>query len=386
MTTYAWQGLAYVDIVTGEKHETFVAGQTEPTYVAASDYSGARNVGTNPAVPLTTYTGTITSGVAQLTDGALYENVQFPCVLDIRSAVTLRNCRVVVPKTYTAVDSIKACVRVLNGAATTGVLFENVEIHNRAQRPFNGITGRNFTFRRGVITGCIDGFSDSAAGSAPNTGVGFTVEDSIVPAVAWWYSPTINSDIHGSDTHSHSDATQKATSLTCTFTNTGLFAYADELIGTGTPGSGSDAGNTYVPSSGYNYIQSQAQMESWRASRLAYRTTAAQSHGAEVHKSSTAGEGSFAAVMLNAANATFTHCYFGGGTVTVNATDTSLPPTMPGGFSGCVFWNDMTNGPGSRATNPAVKGYAVLGQTGKDFATFAGNTWFDGTPVTITRI
>lgn len=366
----------------------FVPGVTEPFYTIASDYSGARNVGTKAGVALTTYTGTITDGVAQLTDGAVYENILFPCVLDIRSAVTLRNCRIVVPKTYVAADSIKAVVRCLNGAATDNVVFENVEIHNRAQRPFNGISGRNLTLRRCVITGCIDPLSESAGGSAPLTsGKSFTVEDCWLGAAAWWYSSTINSDIHGSDTHSHSDITQKSSStLAATYTNTVLGAYADPLIGTGTPGSGSDAGNTYVPPSGFNFIAAQSQMEAWRATHLAYRTTPAQSMYGVAHELPTAGEGSFAAVMMNADNALFTRCIFGGGVVTVNASDTSLGTTMLGGFVDCTFFNDMVNGPGSRSTDPAVKGYAILGRTGKDFASFSGNEWFDGTAVAITRL
>lgn len=386
MGVYLGIGGRAFDLIFGVFVDTFIPGQTVPFYEITDDFTGQRNVGAFGS--LTTYTGTITNGVAQLTDGALYENILFPCVLDIRSPVTLRNCRIVVPKSYVAVDSIKACVRVINGTNTDNVVFENVEIHNRAQRPFNGVAGRNLTMRRCVVTGCIDPLSESTGGSAPSvSGKSFTVEDCWLGSAAWWYSPTINSDIHGSDTHSHSDITQKSSgTLAQTFTNSVLAAYADPLIGTGTPGSGVDAGNTYVPPSGYNYIASQAQMESWRAARLAYRSNPAQSMYGVAHELPTAGEGSFAAVMFNADNALFTRCRFGGGVATINALDTGLPTTMAGGFVDCVFFNDMVNGPGSRTTDPSVKGYAVLGQTGKNWAQFTGNTWSDGSAVSIVRV
>ena len=383
MGSYIWTGLDYLDLVTGDKVGGFIPGVSEPFYEVKADSSGRRNVGTSPNVPLTTYTGSIVDGVAQLQDGALYENILFPCVLDIRSPVTLRNCRVVVPSSYTTTaDSIKACVRVLNGANTTNVLIENCEIHNRAQRPLNGITGRNYTMRRTVITGVIDGWSDAAGGSAPQ-GWGYVVEDCIVPAIAWWYSSTINPDIHSADRGSHSDVFQKTTALQGTVRNSVLLAYIDELIGTGTPGSGRDAGNPYVPP-GFDYTASQSQMEAWRA-EFTEMTVASQTKGGVSRRIAGVAGGSLAAVMVNAGALDLDKCQIAGGTVGINAADTALPTVIDMRITDNVFWNDMLNGPGSRSTDPTLKGYAVLTRTGKSFEAFTGNEWSDGTAVAITR-
>jgi ABC-type multidrug transport system fused ATPase/permease subunit len=127
-----------------------------------------------------------------------------------------------------------------------------------------------------VITGCVDGFVDSTGGSAPQN-YGFHIVDSIVADSAWWYTPTVNSIIHPSDTQSHGDGVQKSSTLAVTIENTTLLGYISDVIGTGTPGSGSDAGNTYVPATGYNFIATQAQMETWRSTYGSYLTDPAQS-------------------------------------------------------------------------------------------------------------
>lgn len=374
MPAYIWNGLKYQDLVTGGTFDPFTPGVTEPYYEPAADFSGRRNVGTNPNVPLTRWAGTYTAGIAQITDGALYENMLFDGgVVDMRSGATFRNCRFVLPKTYTQTDSVKAVVRILNGSGTTGVVFENCEFHCRAQRPFNGVTGRNATFRRCVITGCIDGFSDSASGGAPQD-YGFIIEDCIVPSVAFWYSNPANPDIH-SDTISHSDCIQKTTGLQMLVSNTVLLGYVDEFIGTGTPGSGADAGNPYNPPSGTDFIVAQATMESWRAANTSM-STASQSKYGESHRIS---NGSMVGLMANAGAIDFQKCYFAGGNVCINATDGDLGTAIDIRIENCTFWNDMRSGPGSRSTNPLLKGYAIQALTGTSFEAFTGNKWFDGT-------
>lgn len=372
MGAYIWNGLEYLDLVTGDTLGGFVPGVTEPFYEVKADYSGKRNIGTRPGTGFTTYDGPIVGGVAQLLDAGLYEDLIFPCVVEPRAAVTLRNCRVIVPPTYTTTsDSIKAAVRCLNGTNTTNILIENCEIHNRAQRPLNGITGRNYTMRRTAITGVIDGWSDAAGGSAPQ-GWGYVVEDSMVPSIAWWYSPTINSDIHSSDQGSHSDVFQKTTALQGTVRNSVLCAYVDDLIGTGTPGSGRDDGNPYVPP-GYDYNASQSLMEGWRTSFTRMSDASQTKYGVSRRL---ATEGSLAPVMVNAGALDLDRCQIAGGTVGINASSTSLPTVIDMRLTNNTFWNDMANGhERSGVYNAANKGHAILSRAGKSFEAFTGNRW-----------
>lgn len=360
MALYRWdsgQG-AYRNLATGALLERFIAGVTEPQFGLTS-MTG--NVGNTPGVNLTTYTGTITNGVAQLS-APLYENILFPCVVDIRANTTLRNCRIVVPKTYTASDSIAGAVRSLIGSAVTDVLLEDCEIHNRAQRPLNGIVGRNITVRRSVITGCVDGFSDSTGGDSTMS-YGFRIYDSIVADSAWWYTPTVNPIIHPSDTQSHGDGIQKGTTLTTTVENTVFAAYISELVGTGTAGSGSET-NSYVPASGYNFIATQAQMETWKNTFGNLATNPAVTRGGVARRLPSSG-GSLAAAMVNREGVSFTHCYFAGGIATINLMDSNLPASMNVTITNSKFWNDSKNG------------VAIQIATGKT-ATLSGNTWAIG--------
>lgn len=365
----------------------FVPGVTEPFYFEATNIDEAQtNIGNratrSEGVALTTYTGTITNGIAQLSDGGTYENILFPCVVDLRNGEQLINCRVVVPTTYTAADSINGCVRILNGGTNTGALLQNVEIHNRAQRPLNGVVGRNAEIRETVVTGCIDGFVESTGGSAPQNW-GFNIYDSCQPTTAWWYTPTVNGIIHPSDTQSHNDGYQSTSaSLRSEIYNTVFNGYLSEIIGTGTPGAGSDAGNPYVPASGYNFIATQATQNSWKASFGTYMTNAGTSKYGVSHRLPGPGAvGSVASLMINRENVLADGCYFAGGIAQVNLLDSNLSTTMNVTIRNCHFWNDMKN-PTGRGT---AKGHAILITSGKS-ATFSGNTWNDGTAVSPTSV
>lgn len=368
MPVYRWDSgqVAYRNLTTGALLERFTDGITEPQFDLTSMVG---NVGNTPGVNLTTYTGTITNGVAQLA-APLYENILFPCVVDIRGNTTLRNCRIVVPKTYTASDSIAGAVRALIGSGVSAVLLEDCEIHNRAQRPLNGIVGRNVTVRRSVITGCVDGFSDSSGGDSTLT-FGFRIYDSIVADSAWWYTPTVNSIIHPSDTQSHGDGIQKGTTLTTTVENTVFAAYISEFIGTGTAGSGSET-NTYVPASGFNFIATQAQMETWKNTFGNLATNPTVTRGGVARRLPSSG-GSLAAAMVNREGISFDHCYFAGGIATINMMDSNLPTTMNVTITNSTFWADSKNG------------VAIQIPSGKT-ATITGNTWASGGPVAPTYI
>ena len=364
----------------------FVSGVSIPFYEPTVDLNAApKNVGNREGVALTTYTGTITNGVAQLTNSS-YTNVLFPCVIDVRANTSFYNCRVVVPQTYTASDSIKGCVRGLfGGSGVNRIYMEDCEIHNRAQRPMNGFMGRNLTLRRTVVTGCVDGFSTAATGDAAQS-FGYDIADSIVPEAAWWYSSTANStDIH-SDKECHADGFQHADpGLRVDIFNSVFGQYVSEIIGTGTPGSGVDAGNIYVPASGYNYIQSQATMEGWRDTYASTFSVASQSMWGTSHRlinANVAGQGSQACFMVNRDNFHADKCYLGGGLAAINLLDSNLPTSMDVDITNCVFYNDMRNGAGRAAT---TKGQAALVTAGKSL-TWSGNKWFDGTTANITYL
>lgn len=351
-----WDGSQYVDLRTGLPVSSFIPGVTEPQFDLAS-MSG--NVGATG--PLTVYAGPIEDGVAKL-NGALYENTLFPCVIDIRATSVLRNCKVVVPETYVEADSIAGAVRALIGSGVETILLEDFEIHNMSQRPLNGVVGRNVTIRRAVVTGCIDGFADSTSGDSPQNH-GLRIYDSIVAESAWWYTPTVNPIIHPSDNQSHGDGIQKGTTLPAIIENTVFAGYLSDRIGTGTPGSGSEA-NPYVPASGFNFIATQAQMEAWKDEYGNLLTDPAETRGGTARRLPSSG-GSLAAAMVNRDGARFTHCYFGGGVASVNLLDTNLPSAMNVTIEDSKFWNDSKSGG------------AILIPRGKT-ATITGNTWAIG--------
>lgn len=360
----------------------FEPGVSEPFYFPDVNIDQAQtNVGNRATrqdgVTLTPYAGALTNQVAILS-GATYENVLFNSPIDIRAGAHLINCRVVVPTTYTSTAQSE-CVRSLNGGSNTGGVLQNVEIHNRAQRPLNGFAGRNFEVYETVITGCVDGFSESTGGSAPQD-FGIRVYDSVVTDMAWWYTPTVNGIIHGSDTQSHNDAYQKGTTLASEIRNTALVPYLSAIIGTGTPGAGSET-NPYTPASGYNFIASQATQEGWRSTRVGLFPTGSESRYG-VAKLYVISGGSVAALMINRDNLIADRIYFGGGAqAQIDATDTNLPTSMNVRITNSTFANDMRNPNASRGT---TKGYAGLIRTGKSMAAFTGNTWLDGSPVSLT--
>lgn len=374
----------WVNLATSEPLTTFIDGVTMPYYVETLDFTGSRNVGIPAGQTLVPYSGNgAGNNVIQLTAGGLVENVLFRGVVEVRAPTTFVNCRFMIDSAFTRTDlSTKSVVQVLNGANARDVHLQNCEIHVRAQRPFNGIQGRNFTMDKCVITGANDAFSESANGSAPNTGFGFEATNCCVPSLGWWYSSPANLDIH-SDTGAHVDAMQKETLLTVKLTNCTLAAVASEIVGTGTPGSGRDAGNTYVPGSGADYTANQAQMEAWRE-QFSFWTTPSQSMHGVSRRLMTAG--SMACIMGNDGNLTLDHCWFSGGTVQINAEGATGSIATSIHIKNSVHWNDMLNGPGSRATTPTVKGHAVIFHTGETFGTFTNNKWFDGTDIVIARL
>lgn len=353
----------------------FIPGETMPYYEVTEDFSGEHNVGNLPGVALTPYSGSVGCGVIRLPSGT-YENIDFgDCLLDIRGVVVMNNCRGVLRENYD--DSIGEHIRILNGATTTSVELNDCEFHNRTQRILDGLKGRNFVVNRSVFTGYVDGIDNASPGSAPQL-TGGEIHDSWIGDLAWWRAET-NGIVHPSDTQSHNDGSQVTMGLGILFENTFFGAWASDYVGTGTPGSGSEANPYDAP-----YIRPQATMDTWRTMYLNRLTRPDQSWDGVAHRLPTGG--SFAAIMGNASNGMVDHCWFSGGTVAINLLDASV---TSGTWSvrRSTFWNDMSGG---RPLDSTSKGVAIflradrtydVPTTGPD-----ANHWFDGTVVMPNRM
>lgn len=349
----------------------FVPGETMPYYEVTIDFSGERNVGNLPGVALVPYPGRCDGGVMRLEAGT-YENYDFGnCLLDVRGDVVMNNCRGVLADNYDT--TLGEHIRIFNGASTTRVVLNDCEFHNRSQRMIDGLKGRNFVVNRSVFTGYVDGVNNGSPGSAPALSGG-EINDSWIGDLAWWRAPTTGV-VHGSDTQTHNDGSQVTTGLGIRYVNTFFGAWASEHVGTGTPGSGSETNpNTAA------YIVDQATMEAWRATYLDRYTRADQSWGGTPHRLSTGG--SWAAIMANASGGTVDHCWFSGGTVSINLLDASVG-TGTWSIRRSTFWNDMSGG---RPLDSTTKGVAIFvrGDRTYDIPTTGpdANRWFDGTIVT----
>lgn len=358
----------FLNLATGQRVSSFVSGVTQPFYVETANLDGAKNVGAFGQMTENVIAPNA-SGIVQITSSGLYKNIIFRHPTEVRVDAQFDNCMWIVPPSWLFARPF-AVLNLLNGSAAN-VEFNNVEIHNRAQRPMNGIQGRNFVMRKSVITGAIDPFSESSGGSFPIVNNrGFEVYDSVVPSIAFWYSNPNNVEIHNPDTGSHSDVYQSNTTLDVLLDNNTLAAYVSDFIGTGTPGSGSET-NGYNPPSGNDFIVNQAQMEAWRA-QFTTLTTASQTMGGVQRRLQL--DGSQAGIMLNKGNVTARHNWFGGGTVGINAATGSIDPATVHLIDN-IFWNDMLNGTGSRTTNPLLKGNAIFAAGTHVFGTETGNRW-----------
>jgi hypothetical protein len=351
----------------------FIPGLTQPYYQITQNLNGAKNIGNLPGVSRSEYGSTVTDGVTQLS-GTLYENLDFTdTVLDLRNSMTLNNCRLFLSDGYIAADTIRAGIRILNGTAGA-VVMNDCEIHIRIQRTMTALTGRNLIMNRCVITGGVDGPSVADTGAAPlNSGI--EMNDCWVGGLQWWRTGATPWEGHPSDTQTHNDSSQVATTLGCRWFNTVLNATASPYAGTGTPGSSFlDGGNPY--NANYTNV-AQATLESWRATYLDYSSTPAQSYLEQTYRMSSAG--SWACIMGNRNGGEVEQCYFSGGTVCINLMDTNV--TGDWSIKRSVFWNDMING---HSGNPATKGHAVLARAGLsgilDMPTTGAdrNLWFDG--------
>jgi len=350
---------------------TFISGVTMPFY---DINTGEKNIGNLPGVTLDVYNNDPGDGVLQI-NGGTYTNVNFGNrILDIRASTTFNNCRIAL--TNNTDTTIKQAIRILNGGANL-VTFNDCEIHNYDQYIRDGFQGRNAVFNRCIVSGFVDGIDSATSGAAPQ-GFSPIINDSWIGNLAWWYSPTA-AVVHSSDYQTHNDCSQ-VQMPGMEWHNVFFGIWPSELVGTGTPGSGSDTGNTHATA--YRYTQ--AQSESYRTTFLNKLSAANQSFDTVPRKSSTGG--SWAGIMGNTGGGTtlnlvVDHCWFSGGTVQINVSDDNLTGTVAS-VKRSTFWNDMSGGHSLPYT---AKGVAVYCKTGVtiDMPTTGSdkNLWFDGSIV-----
>lgn len=360
----------------GEAPSLFIPGETMPFYEVTSDFSGNKNVGNLPGVPLTLWQGSLGTGntINIDTPGAVYNNINFANrLIDVRENSTFNNCRFML--TQNDQGGQQDQVRLLNGNFTS-VVFNDCEFHNRAQISKNGLFGRNFVVNRSVFTGHVDGVNNANTGGAPIVTAG-EVNDCWIGDHAWWSTTGATGIVHPSDDQTHNDGSQ-TTVANMKWNNCFFFTWPSDYVGTGTPGSGSET-NTY----GGAYIYDQATMNSLRATHTLTSPRADQTFGGVTRVPL---NGSFASIMGTLSSGTqlqheVDHCYFSGGSVQINYSNSSLTGNA-GHIHQCIFWNDMTLGHTNPTTN---KGTAVYVKTGLtlDMPTSGSdpdaNHWFDGT-------
>lgn len=307
--------------------DQFELGVTEPT---------PTNVGVPVGVSLAPYDADITTPrtVTVAVDGALFDGIDFGNVrMDVRSYnVTFRNCRWQVTSNPTTTPM----VRLDQAPFAANCLVEKCTIENTDQMgyQFNAIQGHDVVVSQCKITGTVDGVR-------PNIGGNVHVLGCFIGYLGWWGTesgkPALNS---GNQTHS--DCIQ-TTYGGVRIVGNSLWAYPSTVVGTGTPGNGTDAGN---PSGWYTQAQSDAR----RAALMPSDSTPAQSADGVSHELG----GILTPLMCNVAsgptnlNLTVTDNWFAGGQVHVNGLATNLTTSL-GTFQRNRHYNDALNKAGGKS-------------------------------------
>lgn len=326
----------------------FILGVTMPTK-ANTGHSGA----------LTTYAGTGAGGTLTIsTAGATYTDVLFlnTSVAVNAANVTLNNCHILMT-TSTAGGVIAYSDNCVN------LTLNDCTIENRCQtNTATGWAGHDTTLNRCQIIGWQDAVGPFV--SAANVGgeIRTAFRGCYFSELAWFYNPT-SGVVHPSDTQTHNDVIQHQGGWGLEVQGCSLFAYYSTAVGTGTPGSGSDAGTSGA-------VYTQAAGVTARAARPgATMTNPAKSVDGATHEVG----GSLSAIMCNTPRGNnprmnVTNNWFAGGGVQVNARDTALTGSL-GTFTGNRHFNDTAFTLSGRSI-----GYSILTAV---TATISGNTWAD---------
>lgn len=334
----------------------FILGLTMPTMA---------NSGVPSGEVLTPYDPTgLVRTVNIDTPGATFENMDFGNVRVVvrTSGVTFRKCRWIVTDNRTTAPMIST-----NSASAYGVIVEQCTIQNLDQMGynFNAIEGHDVTVTRCKITGTCDGIRASLGGNVK-------IRGNFIGYLGWWgtYSggPALNSGFQ-----THSDCIQTNWPGGLEVIGNSLWGYASETVGTGTPNSGTDTGNT----SGW-YTQSAANAR--RAEALgSVMTTAAKSADGVSH-----GVGGILCCLMvtyaqgpTAPNITATDNWFAGGSTQVNGLAENVTSPL-GTFLRNRHYNDSAFTVAGKAIGYRVRAdlTATIPTSGKD-----ANVYMDGSGI-----
>jgi hypothetical protein len=334
----------------------FILGLTKPTMA---------NSGVPAGTTLTTYDPTgLVRTINVDTPGTTFDSVDFGNVRVVvrTTGVTFRKCRWIITDNRTTSPMIST-----NSTSALNVLVEQCTIDNRDQMGynFNGIEGHDVLVFRCKITGTCDGIRASLGGNVK-------IRGNFIGFMGWWgtYSggPALNSEFQ-----THSDCIQTNWPNGLEVIGNSLWAYASETVGTGTPGSGTDTGNT----SGW---YTQAAAEARRAEALgSVMTTASKSADGVSH-----GVGGVLCCLMvtyaqgpTAPNITATDNWFAGGSVQVNGLADNIDSPL-GTFLRNRHYNDSANTVAGKAIGYRVRAdlTATIPTTGPDV-----NVYMDGSGV-----
>ncbi|MGB4762255.1 MAG: hypothetical protein WBP12_02755 [Candidatus Saccharimonas sp.] len=322
-----WSGsewVVYQGAYTQPAEDEFVLGVTMPTKA---------NSGVPSGTTLSTYdpSGTLRSLVVS-TPGTTFTNVDFGNVkVAVRAAnVSFIRCR------WTITDSVNSAAIIYTvDAAVANCLISQCDLVNLDQKAnINANQGHDMTVYRCKVQGTTDGIDPSGGGNVK-------IRGNYISDLCWLAADT-NGVVHGSDVQSHSDCIQIMYAGVEIIGNF-LGAYPSLVVGTGTPGSGTDTGNT----SGW-YTQAQANAR--RAQLLGSSwTNASRSYDGVSHENG----GVITPLMCNVAtgstalNLVVEDNWFGGGVVGVNGLATNLTSPM-GVFNRNRFFADFKTQSGGR--------------------------------------
>ncbi len=336
---------------------TFIDGETMPTLL---------NSGVAPEELLDPYAADITTPrtIIVTTAGTVFENVDFGNIrVDVRAAnVVFRNCRWIVTNNRTTTPMIGTDLIVAGGKC----LVERCTIDNRDQLgyQYNAIQGHDITVYRCKILGTVDGIR-------PNRGGNVRILCNFIGYLGWWGTftggPALNSGLQ-----THSDCIQTTYAGVVIEGNT-LVAYPSTIVGTGTPGSGSDTG---TPGAWYT----QAAAEARRAQAFTKTISGSLTWDGLAHESG----GILTPLMCNVATGPTSldlvvrKNWWAGGQLHVNALATNLT-TSVGTFEGNRHYNDTFYTVAGRAIGYRLRtdtAYptldAVIPQVAPNY-----NTWVD---------
>jgi hypothetical protein len=315
-----WSGsewLVYQGAGTAPQPDSFLVGATMPTKA---------NAGVPSGTTLTPYdvTGTLRT-IDVTTPNTTFTNIDFGNVKVVVKAanVSFIRCK------WTITDSVSgaAIIFTVHSAVSNCLISQCTLVSTDQKGSFNAVQGHDMTVHRCLVQGTTDGVD-------PTGGVNVKIHGSYISDLSWMAADTVGV-VHSSDVQSHNDCIQIFYGNIEIIGNF-LGAYPSTIVGTGTPGSGTDTGN---PTGWYT----QAQAEARRAQLLgSYYTNAAKSYDGISHENG----GTITGLMCNVAagptalNLVVTDNWFGGGVVGVNGLATNLTDPL-GSFQRNKFFADM---------------------------------------------